>query len=67
MTVLQADAADEKAISGVCKQAMQEEGRLDVFFANVSLPSEEPILQVEVHDETTRPLLPQRPYWRTQT
>lgn len=35
--MLQADAADEQAISGVCKQAMQEEGRLDIFFANVSV------------------------------
>ena len=36
MTTLAADAADEAAISGVCKQALQEEGRLDVFFANVT-------------------------------
>lgn len=35
VTVIQADAADEKAIAGVCKQALDEEGRLDVFFANV--------------------------------
>ena len=33
---MQADAADEAAISGVCDQALREEGRLDVFFANVS-------------------------------
>ena len=32
---MKADAADEAAISGVCKQALDEEGRLDVFFANV--------------------------------
>lgn len=35
VTTIQADAADEKAIAGVCKQALAEEGRLDVFFANV--------------------------------
>ena len=35
VTTIQADAADEAAISGVCKQALQEEGKLDVFFANV--------------------------------
>ena len=34
-TVIQADAADDKAISGVCQQALSEEGRLDIFFANV--------------------------------
>ncbi|KAH8119204.1 NAD-binding protein [Phellopilus nigrolimitatus] len=39
VTTLQADAADEKAIAGVCKQAMQEEGRLDVFFANAGIVS----------------------------
>ncbi|KAI0305748.1 sex determination protein tasselseed-2 [Multifurca ochricompacta] len=33
-TVIQADAADDQAISGVCQQALREEGRLDVFFAN---------------------------------
>ena len=36
VTTIQADAADEKAIASVCKQALAEEGRLDVFFANVS-------------------------------
>lgn len=35
VTTFQGDAADEAIISGICKQAMQEEGRLDVFFANV--------------------------------
>jgi len=35
VTTTQADAADETAISGVCDQALREEGRLDVFFANV--------------------------------
>ncbi|KAG6849997.1 hypothetical protein H0H93_002787 [Arthromyces matolae] len=34
VTVMQADAADEAAISGICDQALREEGRLDVFFAN---------------------------------
>jgi len=36
VTTLQADAADETAISSVCQQALKDEGRLDVFFANVS-------------------------------
>ena len=37
-TTVQADAADEKSISGLCDRAMSEEGRLDVFFANVREP-----------------------------
>ncbi|KAI0728106.1 NAD(P)-binding protein [Fomitopsis betulina] len=37
VTTLAADAADEAAISGVCKQALHEEGRLDVFFANAGI------------------------------
>lgn len=37
VTTIQADAADENAIASVCKLAIDEEGRLDVFFANVSL------------------------------
>ncbi|KZV69934.1 sex determination protein tasselseed-2 [Peniophora sp. CONT] len=36
-TVIQADAADEKAIEAVCQQAMDEEGRVDVFYANAGV------------------------------
>lgn len=36
VTVIEADAADDEAIAGVCQQAVNEEGKLDVFFANVS-------------------------------
>ena len=39
-TVVVADAADEKAISKLCQLALKEEGRLDVFFANVSVEPE---------------------------
>jgi len=34
VTVVQADAADESAISAICKRAVEEEGKLDIFFAN---------------------------------
>ncbi|KAI0743731.1 NAD-P-binding protein [Daedaleopsis nitida] len=37
VTTQQADAADEDAISSLCRQAIQEEGRLDVFFANAGI------------------------------
>lgn len=37
VTVIQADAADDEAISSVCQQALSEEGRLDVFFANAGI------------------------------
>ncbi|KII92970.1 hypothetical protein PLICRDRAFT_37783 [Plicaturopsis crispa FD-325 SS-3] len=43
VTTIQADAADEKAIEGLCKQALREEGRLDVFFANAGVASKEPL------------------------
>jgi hypothetical protein len=36
VTVTQGDAASDAKIKGLCDQAFQEEGRLDVFFANVS-------------------------------
>ncbi|KAG6903011.1 hypothetical protein C0995_007444 [Termitomyces sp. Mi166 len=39
VTVIQADAANEAVISGVCNQALREEGRLDVFFANAGIAS----------------------------
>ncbi|KAF8161198.1 hypothetical protein B0H34DRAFT_781794 [Crassisporium funariophilum] len=48
VTTLQADAADEIAISGVCKQALQEEGRLDVFFANAGVASRDPLADTTV-------------------
>ena len=35
MTTIQADAADDAAIAAVCRRAIDEEGQLDVFFANV--------------------------------
>lgn len=37
VTVQQADAADEDAVARLCKQALHDEGRLDVFFANVCI------------------------------
>jgi hypothetical protein len=35
VTVKQSDAASDTEIQGICKKALEEEGRLDVFFANV--------------------------------
>lgn len=32
---MQGDAADDNTISQLCERALQEEGRLDVFWANV--------------------------------
>jgi len=39
VTTLQADAADETAVSSACEQALKDEGRLDVFFANAGIVS----------------------------
>jgi NAD(P)-dependent dehydrogenase (short-subunit alcohol dehydrogenase family) len=39
VTVIQSDAADDKAISDVCNQALREQGRLDIFFANAGIVS----------------------------
>jgi len=36
VTTVQADAADEAVIKNICEQALKDEGRLDIFFANVS-------------------------------
>lgn len=43
VTTQQADAADEDAIKGICEQALKEEGRLDVFFANAGFASKQPL------------------------
>ncbi|SGY25204.1 BQ5605_C018g08591 [Microbotryum silenes-dioicae] len=37
VTPIEADAANEDAISSVCEQAIREEGRLDCFFANAGI------------------------------
>ena len=56
VTTVQADAADEKAISGLCEQALREEGRLDVFFANVCMhfPPRESPTQITARRVTRR-------------
>lgn len=46
VTTLQADAANEQAIAGLCKQALQEEGRLDVFFANAGIATATPLWDI---------------------
>ncbi|KAJ8696728.1 hypothetical protein PTI98_006574 [Pleurotus ostreatus] len=43
VTTVQGDAADEAVIAGLCKQALDEEGRLDVFFANAGWASKDTI------------------------
>ncbi|KAF9529432.1 hypothetical protein CPB83DRAFT_852675 [Crepidotus variabilis] len=50
VTTLQADAADEAAIKGVCEQALQEEGRLDVFFANAGVATSSPLEENSAED-----------------
>jgi len=47
VTTIAADAASDAAISGVCKQALQEEGRLDVFFANAGIVSKDSLQTME--------------------
>ncbi|OCB86841.1 NAD-binding protein [Sanghuangporus baumii] len=39
VTTVQADATDEQAIKGLCERALEEEGKLDVFFANAGVVS----------------------------
>jgi len=50
VTIIHADAADEAAISGVCKQALEEEGRLDVFFANAGWASQSALQDITVDE-----------------
>ncbi|KAL1942434.1 hypothetical protein VTO73DRAFT_6036 [Trametes versicolor] len=46
VTTIEADAADETAVSNICKQALQDEGRLDVFFANAGIATAQPFSAV---------------------
>ncbi|KAG6378247.1 hypothetical protein JVT61DRAFT_13953 [Boletus reticuloceps] len=47
VTTIKADAADDGAIAAVCKQAVDEEGQLDVFFANAGVAT-----NAGLHDTT---------------
>jgi len=40
VTTIRADAADDAAIAAVCKRAVDEEGQLDVFFANAGVATD---------------------------
>ncbi|KAI0685194.1 NAD-P-binding protein [Cytidiella melzeri] len=51
-TVVQGDAADEETISELCKRALQEEGKLDVFFANAGVATGGHLDQVTVEQFT---------------
>ncbi|KAG8905890.1 hypothetical protein FRB99_008031 [Tulasnella sp. 403] len=54
VTVVQGDAADDATISGLCKRAIEEEGRLDVFFANAGVASAKLL-----HDTTAKEFMDQ--------
>ncbi|KAI5889358.1 NAD(P)-binding protein [Schizophyllum commune H4-8] len=56
VTTIQADASDEAAIKGLCDRAIQEEGQLDVFFANAGWASRDPLQtsSVETYEKTMR-------------
>lgn len=56
VTTIQADAANETAIAAVCERALQDEGRLDVFFANAGFASNKalPDLTAEAFMESMR-------------
>ncbi|KAL1743501.1 hypothetical protein HDZ31DRAFT_40770 [Schizophyllum fasciatum] len=56
VTTVQADASDEDAIKGLCDRAIQEEGQLDVFFANAGWASRDPLQtsSVETYEKTMK-------------
>ncbi|KAF9222687.1 NAD(P)-binding protein [Gyrodon lividus] len=56
VTTIQADAADDATIAVVCKQAIEEEGQLDVFFANAGILSSKalPDMTSDIFMETLR-------------
>jgi NAD(P)-dependent dehydrogenase (short-subunit alcohol dehydrogenase family) len=52
VTTKECDAADEEAIKGVIQQALDEEGKLDVFFANAAIATGAPLASTDVEDLT---------------
>jgi len=47
VTILEADAADETAIKALCQHAVEEEGHLDIFFANAGKATGAPLQDVD--------------------
>jgi NAD(P)-dependent dehydrogenase (short-subunit alcohol dehydrogenase family) len=67
VTTIQADAADDAAISGVCKQALNEEGKLDVFFANVGHVELLRVFRlIDIYYYFTRPVLHPKILWKAR-
>lgn len=60
ITLMQVDASEEAAIQGVCETAVQQEGRLDVFFANVRYNSPR-LLAANPHISAQAAILGSRP------
>lgn len=56
VTTRECDAADEEAVKGTIQQALNDEGRLDVFFANAAIATAAPLASTETEDlqETLR-------------
>lgn len=52
MTTKECDAADEEAVKGVIEQAIKEEGKLDVFFANAAIATAAPLASTDTEDLT---------------
>jgi len=49
-TTVQGDAADESTIANLCQRAIQEEGRLDVFFANAGVATAKMLHDISPED-----------------
>ncbi|KAJ7284423.1 NAD(P)-binding protein [Mycena rebaudengoi] len=48
ITCIAGDAADEAVVQAVCQRALEEEGRLDVFFANAGVATATSLLEADV-------------------
>ncbi|KAF8532515.1 3-oxoacyl-reductase [Gautieria morchelliformis] len=49
-TTIQGDASDESTIASLCQRAFEEEGRLDVFFANAGIASKQALHEISAKD-----------------
>lgn len=50
VTAIASDAADEESVKSIIDQAIKEEGRLDIFFANAARATGAPISATDVED-----------------
>lgn len=50
VTIVKGDASDDGVVSSLCQKALDEEGRLDVYYANGAICTWKPLVDTSFED-----------------